>query len=243
MRVAQITLRNASEYERKCRRVDRVALAGEHEIVDDERGADIVHVYGSGVRRPRRRWLSLAAARPPHSTSPLKESSATFIPEAVEEQYLAHDASAGSGVGVFVRLSTREILDQIRIRLHRTRDDVEWHLFDRVPTPNDLVQVAVWLDPAVDDNDFDGFVAEALAMGRLVVASRTPINVQRLEKGRSGFLVPPRDANETVHAILTALFKPEVGTPRSDAARQTVSKFKPRQRARALTRLYERLRS
>src|ERR1041385_3047412 len=263
MRVAQITLRNASEYERKCRRVDRVALAGEHEIVEDERGADIVHVYGAGVRRPRlwsktvritplqdegrgaqgagRRWLPSREHR--LRPAPCALRPVEYIPEAVEEQYLAHDARAGSGVGVFVRLSTREILDQIRIRLHRTRDDVEWHLFDRVPTPDDLVQVAVWLDPALDDGDFDGFVAEALAMGRLVVASRTPINVQRLEKGRCGFLVPPRDANETVHAILTALFKPEVGTPRSDAARQTVSNFKPRQRARALTRLYERLRS
>jgi glycosyltransferase involved in cell wall biosynthesis len=106
-----------------------------------------------------------------------------------------------------------------------------------------LAQIAVWLDPALADDDFDGFVAEALAMGRLVVASRTPINVQRLEKGRTGFLVPARDANETTHAILAALFKPEVGTPRSDAARQTVSKFRPRQRVRALTELYERLRS
>ena len=53
MRIAQIVPRNASEYEKKCRRVDRVALAAEHEIVDVERGADIVHVYGSGVRRPR----------------------------------------------------------------------------------------------------------------------------------------------------------------------------------------------
>src|ERR1041385_6511713 len=284
MRVAQITLRNASEYERKCRRVDRVALAGEHEIVEDERGADIVHVYGAGVRRPRlwsktvritplqdegrggeggggrragetaprqgggrgargagRRWLRSREPRLPPAPCALRP--VEYIPEAVEEQYLAHDASAGSGVGVFVRLSTREMLDQMRIRLHRTRAAVEWPLFARVPTPDDLVQVAVWLDPALDDGDFDGFVAEALAMGRLVVASRTPINVQRLEKGRCGFLVPPRDANETVHAILTALFKPEVGTPRSDAARQTVSKFKPRQRARALTRLYERLRS
>ena len=243
MRVAQITLPSASEYEKKCRRVDRVALAAEHELVERERDADIVHVYGSGVRRPRRRWFDIAAARPPHSTSPLKDSSATFIPEAVEEQYFAQSATMGSGVGVFVRPSIRHILDQIRARVHRTRDDVGWHLFNRVPTPDDLVQIAVWLDPALADDDFDGFVAEALAMGRIVVAARTPMNVQRLEKGRTGVLVPPGDANETTHAILAALFKPEVGTPRSDAARQTVSKFQPRQRVRALTGLYERLRS
>src|ERR1043166_8336628 len=241
MRVAQITLRGASEYEKKCRRVDAVALAAEHEIVENERDADIVHVYGSGVRRPRRRWFEIAAARPPHSTTPLKDVKETFIPEAVEEQYLAHDATAGAGVGVFIRRSVKPLIEQAQHRVHRTRDDVAWHLFDRVPTPDDLAQVAVWLDPAVADDDFDGFTAEALAMGRIVVASRTPINVQRLEKGRTGFLVPP-DANEMTHAILAALFKPEVGRPRADAARQTISKFQPRQRLRALTALYERLR-
>jgi len=235
MRIAQVVARNASEYEKKCFRVDRVALAAEHEIVEEERGADVVHVYGSGVRR-RRFWSRTVPV------SPL-QSGEFFVPEAVEEQYFAPAASAGNGVGVFVRPSIRDLIELTRIRVHRTRDDVAWHLFDRVPTPADIAQVSVWLDPAVADDDFDGFVAEALAMGRLVVAARTPINVQRLEKGRTGFLVPQRDANEMTHAILAALFKPEVGRPRSDAARQTVSKFRPRQRVRALTGLYERLRS
>src|ERR1051325_3580608 len=235
MRVAQITLRGASQYERKCRRVDRVALAAaEHEVVESERDADIVHVYGSGVRRPRRRWFERAAARPPHSTA--------SIPDAVEEQYFAPDAPVGAGVGVFVRASVRNLIEQTRHRVHRTRADVACHLFDRVPTPHDIAQVAVWLDPAAADDDFDGFVAEALAMVRIVVASRTPINVQRLEKGRTGFLVPP-DPNEMTHAILAALYKPEVGRPRADAARQTISKFRPKQRLRALIALYERVRS
>jgi hypothetical protein len=236
MRIAQIVPRNASEYEKKCQRVDRVALAAEHEIVDIERGADVVHVYGSGVRRPRL-WSRAVPV------TPLKDSHGEFVPEAVEEQYFAQTATSGIAIGVFLRPSILEVLEQTRARLHRTRDDVEWRLFDRVPTPDDLAQVTVWLDPAVADDDFDGFVAEALAMGRIVVAARTPINVQRLEKGRIGFLAPQRDANEMTHAILTALFKPEVSRPRSDAARQTVSKFKPRQRVRALTGLYERLRS
>jgi Glycosyl transferases group 1 len=257
MRVAQITLPSASEYEKKCRRVDRVALAAEHEVVEHERDADIVHVYGRTgrvVTPSRARGLAGWAARllPPPlrpgpsltlGVTPLRNTAGQFIPEAVEEQYFAQRANDGSGVGVFVRPSIRAILDPIRARVHRTRDDVEWHLFDRFPTPDDLVQVAVWLDPALAGDDFDGFVAEALAMGRIVVAARTPINVQRLEKGRTGILVPPGDANETTHAILAALFKPEVGTPRSDAARQTVSKFQSRQRVRALNELYERLRS
>jgi len=234
MRIAQATARNASEYETKCRRVDRVALAAEHEIVENERGADVVHVYGAGVRRPRF-WSRVVPV------TPLKDAQETFIPEAIEEQYFAHDATAGVGVGVFVRRSVKSLIEQVQHRVHRTRDDVVWHLFDRVPTPDDLAQVAVWLDPAVAADDFDGFVAEALAAGRIVVASRTPINVQRLEKGRTGFLVPP-DPNEMTHAILSALFKPEAGRPRADASRQTISKFQPRQRLRALTALYEHLR-
>jgi glycosyltransferase involved in cell wall biosynthesis len=76
-----------------------------------------------------------------------------------------------------------------------------------------------------------------------VVASRTPINVQRLEKGRTGVLVPPGDPNEMTHAILAALFKPETLEPRLQAARQTIGKFRGRQRLRALTRIYEALHS
>lgn len=239
MRIAQIVPPNASEYEKKSQRIDRAVLAGEHELVD--RGADIVHIYGAGVRRAR--FWSKTVPITPLKDEAGRARPAEYIPEAVEEQYFAPAAREGSAVGLFLRPSVRGILEQTRARLHRTRDDVEWRLFDHVPTPDDLAQVAVWLDLAVADDDFDGFVAEALAMGRIVVAARTPINVQRLEKGRIGFLVPQGDANEMTHAILAALFKPEAGVPRSDAARQTVSKFRPRQRLRALTGLYERLRS
>ncbi|HEX6159170.1 MAG TPA: glycosyltransferase, partial [Thermoanaerobaculia bacterium] len=101
--------------------------------------------------------------------------------------------------------------------------------------------VDLWVDPAVDENDFDGFVAEALVVGIPVVAARTAINSHRLEKGRTGLLVPLNDPNEMTHAILAALFKSEVAESRQAAARQTVGKFRPRQRFRALVPLYERL--
>jgi glycosyltransferase involved in cell wall biosynthesis len=99
--------------------------------------------------------------------------------------------------------------------------------------------VDVWADPAIDENDYDGFVAEAIAAGVPVIASRTAINTQRLEKGRTGVLVPPRDPNEWTHAILAALFKPEFRHSKTVAAQQTASKFRPRHRARALIQLYE----
>jgi glycosyltransferase involved in cell wall biosynthesis len=128
-------------------------------------------------------------------------------------------------------------------RLQRFRDDVDWHVFEREPQPEDLPEIDLWIDPTVSENDFDGFVAEALAGGVGVVASRTAINSLRLEQGRTGLLVPPGDPNELAHAILTALFKPEILEPRLVAAQQTASKFRARHRLKALTRLYDTLHS
>jgi len=51
----------------------------------------------------------------------------------------------------------------------------------------------------------------------------------------------PTPANELTHAILAALFKPELGKEKLAAARQTISKYRPRQRLRALVTIYESL--
>jgi glycosyltransferase involved in cell wall biosynthesis len=144
-------------------------------------------------------------------------------------------------IGTYARPSIRNVVEQAHSRLTRFRDDVEWHLFERVPSPEDLAGVEAWVDPAVDDTDLDGFVAEALVVGLPVVASRTKINASRLEQGRTGFLVPPRDPNELTHAILAALFKPEVAGVKQNAARQTMSKFRAKQRLRVLAHMYDSL--
>jgi glycosyltransferase involved in cell wall biosynthesis len=125
-------------------------------------------------------------------------------------------------------------------RLHRFRDDIDWLVFDHPPTLDELGGLDAWVDPASSDTDFDGFVAETLAAGLAVVATRTSINLQRTEKGRSGLLVP-YDPNELTHAILAALFKAEVHRPRIEAARQTISKFRAKHRVRTLARIYENL--
>jgi glycosyltransferase involved in cell wall biosynthesis len=166
------------------------------------------------------------------------------LPEAVEERYFAAaDVRASGGerrtIGSFNRPSARNLVEQTMARIHRFRTDVDWRVFEEEPAPEDLAGVDAWVDPATDETDFDGFTAEALAVGLPVVAARTPINVLRLEQGRTGFLVPPRDPNEMTHAILSALFKTEVAQAKQSAARQTVSKFRARQRLRILTRIYE----
>jgi hypothetical protein len=187
------------------------------------------------------------------------------VPEAVEEMYFTPSEYGGlpppsqSGakaphskgasrrrlplrIASFRRASIASIVEQTVHRLHRTRVDIEWVLLEHPPTPEDFAEIDAWIDPAVDDTDFDGFGAEAMVGGVVAIASRTPLNVHRLEKGRTGFLVPSGDANELSHAILAALFKPELAQQKLEAARQTISKFRPRQRLRVLTSLYESLR-
>jgi len=222
MVILQVLPPHPSEYETKVQRIDFQLLRSDHEVFVGERvNADVTLVYG----------------RPPVSE----------LPEAVEERWF-DQRSAGSPAGAdrlragptfsiasFRRRSIIPIVEQTMARLHRTREEIDWLLLDQPPT--DFSEFDLWIDPAIDEEDLDGFVAEAQVHGKLVVATRTAINNQRLEKGRTGILVPPRDPNELTHAILAGLFKPEVAQQKLEAAKQTISKFHPRRRLRALTQL------
>ncbi|HEY0160909.1 MAG TPA: glycosyltransferase [Thermoanaerobaculia bacterium] len=227
-------------------------------------GAQVAHVYGPPspadfVRFPipyvataplpsRSLWSAGLSARrlfrrpvPPGAVvSPVGDAP---LPEAVEEHWfgaghrpVTRDAKV---IASFARDAVRPLVDKTLSRIGRFRSDVTWHLYEKEPAPEDLAGVDAWIDPAAGETDFDGFVAEALVLGLPVVAVRTPLNAWRLENGRTGFLVPPDDPNEMTHAILAALFKVEVAESRQLAAKQTASKFRPRQRLRMLTRLYE----
>jgi len=219
VRILQVLPAHPSEYDRKSQRIDYELLRHDYDVsLDRSVHAEVVLAYG----------------RPPVSE----------LPEAVDESYFASGGQAILPVrtdkivcpphiiATFRRKSIVSIVEQTMARLHRTRDDIDWLLLDE--PPKDFADFDVWVDPG---EDFDGFVAEALVSGKVVVATRTEINLKRLEKGRTGFLVPPRDPNELTHAILAALFKPEVAQQKIDAARQTMSKFHPRQRLRALRQL------
>lgn len=264
MRIAQIVLPDASEYERKSQRADFAGLSEKHEVAVvvmdaiSEWRADLAHVYAGDelpaapfVRFPipyvasvgfkPSRWSWRRPVPPRAIVSPLGEEP---VPEVVEDAYFLATAARESEVktiGSFERDSVRNSVEQTMARIHRFRTDVEWRIFDAPPSPKELQELDVWVDSAVAENDFDGFVAEALVVGLPIVATRLPIGVLRLEQGRTGFLVPPRDPNEMTHAILTALFKIEVAQGRQQAARQTVSKFRSRHRLRALMRIYETL--
>ncbi len=267
MRIVHIVLPGASEYEKKSQRIDFDALRREHEVIlaDSLRrvpSGDIAQVYGPRSLLPRLTMPYIATSHPRRRlrfrgpsmlVSPVKREGFEYLPEAVAEEWfelgVATPGRSTAGedarrytIGSFLRPSVKAIVEQTIPRLHRTREDVEWLLLDRPPSPADLAQFDAWIDPVADEEDFDGFVAEALVSGKPVVGSRTPINMQRLEKGRTGFLVPPDDPSELTHAILAALFKTEVAQQRTEAARQTISKFLPRQRLRVLTHMLETVR-
>ena len=264
MRIVQVVLPDASEYERKSQRIDRTALSAQHEVLTvpleglRESAADVAHIYAGsslprspligvavpyvanvGVRKSR--WAFRQPAAPAYVLTPAD------VPEAVEEEFFApltgqpRRTEESKVIGSLSRDGVKPIIEQTLHRLGRIRDDVSWRLFEQPPAPVDLTGVDIWVDPTADENDFDGFVAEALVAGLPVVAGRTAINARRLEKGRTGFLVPPGDPNEMTHAILSALFRPEVASSKVAAAKQTASRFRARQRLRVLVRLYENL--
>ncbi len=268
MRIAQLVLPDSSSYERKCQRLDAAALAPRHEVVliadpREAAGFDLAHVYGprelppamfagfpvayvaSGdVHKPR--FSFRAPVEPDYVLSPVEGDDLTLLPEAVADEYFPSSPLRAPGekgaphvIASIDRPSTRNIVEQTLARIRRFREDIEWQLFTHDPRPDELSPLGAWIDPAIDAYDYDGCTAEALVAGLPVIASRTPINVHRCEEGRTGLLVPPRDPNELVHAILAALFKPEVAEPRVNAARQTASKFRIRQRLRVLGQIYE----
>lgn len=267
MRILQILLPDASWYERKSQRTDFRALSAEHEVTlvsaaeAKNHAADLAHVYAGGAM-PAAPFVGFSL--PYLASSALQTSRWSLrrpqeprvvvtpenLPEAVEEPWFDRAGSAAERepaagaphrVASFFRDSTKNAVEQAITRIHRFRDDVVWDVFTTPPLPEDLTAVDLWVDPAVEEKDYDGFVAEALVVGLPVVASRTTVNATRLEQGRTGILVPPNDPNEMTHAILNSLFKRERTQEKIAAARHTASKFRVRQRIRVLTRLYENL--
>lgn len=258
MRVVHIILPGASAYELKSEAIDRGLFDAEIVPIEAirETNFDVAHIYGprelpsspfAGFPRPyvangdlpRSRWSWRKPVPPARVITPFE------IGEAVEDRYFEVKAqlrdSETKTIGSFARRSVRDFVQRTMARIQRFRSDVIWNVFSHPPTPEDLLGVDAWIDPAMDEHDYDGFTAEALVVGLPVVASRTPINDLRLEKNRTGFLVPVNDPNEMTHAILAALFKPEVAQQKIVAARQTAPKFRSGRRGRSLKSLYENL--
>lgn len=126
-------------------------------------------------------------------------------------------------------------------RLSRFRDDLDWNVFDAPPQFDEMREIDLWADVAVDEDDYDGWTAEAMVVGVPVVATRTAKNAERLLQGKCGTLVRMSDPNELAHAIVNVLFKEEIREPKREAAREESDRFHAEHRARALRALHEDL--
>jgi hypothetical protein len=265
VRIAQLVLEGASAYDRKSQRVDLEAIreAGTIDLVESSDPlVDLVHVYGpdplpTADLRHLRKYVSASKPAPSRlpwlrAADPAVITGPSVLPEAVEDQYFAateadrnvihfrarDHLAMGSYTGG--RKEIVSMVERTLARIHRFRDDVEWKLFETPPTPGEMASLDLWVDPSIDDGDLDGYTAEAMVCGTLVVASRTPQNQFRLAGGAAGFLVPVNDPNELTHAIAGALFKEELSAGRRERASELADRFRRRHRAQALLALYQK---
>ena len=214
----------------------------------------LLHVYGNGpvpqslITAAGAPWLAdraLEASRTLLGRRPRGRSKALLdeIAEPVAEEFFNAPTttapSARPTIGSLQRgsaIASRRDLTQARIR--RFRDDVEWQLFDAPPSASAMSALSLWVDPADDEDDLDGLVCEAIALGVPVVATRTAANRRRTDDGRAAALCPGKDPNEMAHAIVTMLFKPERSLPFRAAASEIRERFRPARRREALLAAY-----
>lgn len=245
---------DASAFEAKCQRVDAESLP--EVVAFGDAAVDVVHVYGAHPSPALLRGISapfVTSSSPRRSIVPWRRTrqpaaivAPGAIPEAVEKRYRSPVVESATPRDHF-RIATycgrrpgvENMIGQTLVRIHRFRDDIDWLSFDTPPEPGDLHEIDLWVDPATREEDLDGFVAEALSTGRLVVASRTGLNQNRLGGGRFGFLVRPNDPNELAHAVLNALFKEEASGPIRLSLPAASRRFLPDSRVAALLAIYE----
>lgn len=224
-------------------------------LADQLRSAALVHVYGaelpSILRRhptpyvasfapPRNGWLWNRLPQPA-----IVLTGADAIPESVADEFF--DTRSVAAANRVVEIGSRSASPEARrvaeltiARIARLRSDVRWKFFDVAPAAGQIKRLSLWVDPSPTDTAVNTFVAEALAADVPVVAARTPLNELRLERGTAGLLVKPNDPNELAHAVLSALFKPEVMTQRREVAQQVAARLRPEHRIARLRAIYTR---
>ncbi|MGK2856505.1 MAG: glycosyltransferase [Thermoanaerobaculia bacterium] len=214
----------------------------------------ILHVYGTGpvpqslIAATDAPWLADRALEPSRSLfgrRPRGRSKSLFdeIPEPVAIEFLgptgARPRIERPTIGALCRGAATATHCQLTdARIRRFRDDVAWKLFEAPPQANEMSSLSLWLDPTNDEDDLDGFVCEAIALGVPVVAARTAANRRRSDDGRAAALCPKKDPNEMAHAIVTTLFKPELAAPLLAAAAEIRDRFHPAHRRQALLAAY-----
>jgi glycosyltransferase involved in cell wall biosynthesis len=217
---------------------------------------DLLHVHGSaeppkrllaGLQIP---WICDRRLPKPRALfrrlpSPAVVLVEAGVPEAAgEEWFIEGRRKHGDGrrrrVGTYARTdAVKNHAEQAAGRIQRFREDVDWVMYERPPSPEELVELDLWVDPASGDGDLDGMVVEAVVSLTPVVAARTAVNSRRLDGGKAGLLTPIGDHNELTHAVLNVLFKSEVSTPLRQHAEAIRDRHRPERRRAALERIYK----
>jgi glycosyltransferase involved in cell wall biosynthesis len=109
----------------------------------------------------------------------------------------------------------------------------------RSDVPDMLKLLHVVAHASVKTEPFGRVIAEAMAMGRPVVAAKAGGPTEIIDDGRTGFLVPTRDDEALANRIAALLRDPEMATRIGEAGRRAViEKFSAEDHVRLVTELY-----
>ena len=109
----------------------------------------------------------------------------------------------------------------------------------RADVPDVLRLLDVVAHASVIPEPFGRVIAEAMAMGRPVVASNAGGPTEIIEDGRTGFLVPPHDEEALASRITELLQEPAKAKRVGETARRTaVERFSAESHARLVKRVY-----
>ena len=109
----------------------------------------------------------------------------------------------------------------------------------RSDVPDMLKLLNVVAHASVQTEPFGRVIAEAMAMGRPVVAARAGGPTEIIDDGRTGFLVPTRDDEALANRIAALLRDPETATRIGETGRRSViEKFSAEDHVRLVTELY-----
>lgn len=105
----------------------------------------------------------------------------------------------------------------------------------------ELIQLLdVVVHASVKPEPFGRVIAEGMAMGKPVVASRLGGPIEIIEDGETGFLVPPGDPEKLGRRIIELLTTPSLAQRLGNNARvQAAARFSPAAHARLVEQVYE----
>jgi len=117
-----------------------------------------------------------------------------------------------------------------------------WFLGTRADVPELLCAVDIVCNITHEAEGLSITVLDALSLGRPVVATNIPSVAEAIEDGRTGFLVPPRDAASTAKVLLRLIEQPQLRKSIGERARTAaLASSDPRQWWNEFEETYRRL--